>query len=491
MTTETNAPRPTAATETLERHPHWASPLVHGWMVLVTALVFVGKEVPNNLDDLSQFSLGSLGLVGIVVVVVAVLQIVGGFISWRTTRFRITPDEVRIDRNFIQHDSDRLALSKIQSVDVVQPFAARIVGLASLHIDVGAGESKTIEFLSRAEAYRLRDTLMSRARSAVPTARDDSSLPTAPSVVPSAAAGSGSSWQDRHRDERTITSVSARQALLGALLSMSLVFQALVFAVSIVTIVLGHRAVGLSFIAAAILAVVGGTWHALDNSWNFRLARHDDTLKAVHGVTSLTSRTVPVRRVQGVRISRPLLWRAAGLAKVEVTVLGGASLSDVDQSSVLLPVGDADQVRAVLDALWPGFRLERIDLTPAPRQARWFRWFDLRHVAQGWDEDVIVSRHGWLTRVVDVVPHARVQSVELSQGPLQRLLRLAHVEAAVPRGPVHLKCRHMDAEQARHLVLTEMDRARRSRMAELDRVTARPPGAASTTLDRHEQRAGN
>lgn len=55
--------------------------------------------------------------------------------------------------------------------------------------------------------------------------------------------------------------------------------------------------------------------------------------------------------VRGWMILQPLLWRPLGMSRIKMTVLGGIKLSEVGQSTVLLPIGDDEQVRAALDAL--------------------------------------------------------------------------------------------------------------------------------------------
>ena len=59
--------------------------------------------------------------------------------------------------------ADAELATKVQSIDVVQPFVARLFGLAALQIDVGSGAGKKIEFLHRTRAYQLRDYLLARA----------------------------------------------------------------------------------------------------------------------------------------------------------------------------------------------------------------------------------------------------------------------------------------------------------------------------------------
>ena len=76
---------------------------------------------------------------------------------------------------------------------------------------------------------------------------------------------------------------------------------------------------------------------------------------------------------------------------------------------------------------------------------------------------MLVSRSGRLTRVLDVVLHEKMQSVRLSQGPLQRRLGLATVHLDVTPGPVHASAAHRSAAEARALVDAEVERARVSR----------------------------
>ncbi len=87
-----------------------------------------------------------------------------GYVSWRFTRFVIDADELRVDTGAIFRRSIRVAFDKVQSIDVVQPFAARLFGLAELQIDVGSHERSKLRYLSLGRAYALRDYLLARAR---------------------------------------------------------------------------------------------------------------------------------------------------------------------------------------------------------------------------------------------------------------------------------------------------------------------------------------
>ena len=77
----------------------------------------------------------------------------------------------------------------------------------------------------------------------------------------------------------------------------------------------------------------------------------------------------------------------------------------------------------------------------------------------------MITEHGWLSHVRDIVPHAKTQSVRIEQGPLQRRLRLADVHIDTPKGLVNAVAHQLDVATARELALSQLDRARAAREA--------------------------
>jgi len=68
-----------------------------------------------------------------------------------------------------------------------------------------------------------------------------------------------------------------------------------------------------------------------------------------------------------------------------------------------------------------------------------------------------------LTRRTHVVPHARVQSLQLHQGVWQQRLGLADLHVDSPPGPVKVRLRHRDAAEGRALLDRENAVSRRAR----------------------------
>ena len=123
-----------------------------------------------------------------------------------------------------------------------------------------------------------------------------------------------------------------------------------------------------------------------------------------------------------------------------------------------------------------GVDLAALPLVPAPGRARWLAPLRQPFLRFGGTDAVVGAMDGLLTRRVVVAPLARVQSVRVVQGPLQRLLRLAtvHVDTA---GGLHVVGHHRDAGEAYALAATLSSAARAARTA--------PPSAGVPSQGHH------
>jgi putative membrane protein len=111
----------------------------------------------------------------------------------------------------------------------------------------------------------------------------------------------------------------------------------------------------------------------------------------------------------------------------------------------------------------PGVDASNIDMLRVPSRARWrspLRWWTFR---AGATEQVFAVRSGVLTSQYAVMRHEKIQSVALSVGPLQRLLRLATVHVHSTHGPVEMVAPDRDIAEARRILDVEATLARQGR----------------------------
>ena len=95
-------------------------------------------------------------------IAITLISAVYGYIHWMVTRWRLEGDTLRIETGLIRKDSRRLPLARIQAVDIVRPFLARLLGVSELRIRL-AGSGSTdgkLAYLSEAQAAELRLVLL-------------------------------------------------------------------------------------------------------------------------------------------------------------------------------------------------------------------------------------------------------------------------------------------------------------------------------------------
>ncbi len=391
---------------------------------------------------------------------VAVLVVVRGLVTVAVTRYHLHGGELRIDSGLFQKKSKRVRLNRVQSVDVLEPFAARIFGLAEVKVTTAGTERSSVRlrYLSLPVARQLRADLLGRS------AGGDEGAPEAP--------------------ERPILAVPHGQ-LIGAVLLEMVSWRLILLLIGPVLATVGqnngHRAtagVGVVLFLWFAVLIAHSVWRRVTTLWEFTVTESPDGLRIRHGLFSTSRQTVPPGRIQAILIHQPLSWRPFGWVQVRMNVAGYAGNANA-KSTMLLPVADRAFATALVGWVLGGVDIEAIPLTRPPSRARLRCPLWWRAQMAGSDERVFVARHGLWSRTMDVVPHERTQSVRLTAGPVQRALRLATMHLDSTRGPVKTRAANRDALEARVMVDRQVERARAARRESAGSLPA-PPVAQAT-----------
>lgn len=395
---------------------------------------------------------------GFIAAVAGAVVIVGGgygLVTWLFTRYRLTDDSLRINTGPIVRRSRVLRYHRMQAVDVNQPLLARIFGLAELRMDVAGGDKSEgrLGYLTLADARALRARLLARA------AGLHADTPTAP--------------------ERIVLTVPTARVFGATLLSSPVAGSFLAsVVVLVVTIVLGQP-LGLLVMLPWAMGVLTPIARNMARLGGFTLSSSPDGLRTRHGLASVEHQTLPPGRIQGLAISQSLLWRALGWFRVEVDVAGmGGQKEGGLSSAVVLPVGDRADVATVVGHLFGSIDPLAISRHGVPGRASWLRPLGAGFLSWGRDEAVFVTTEGWIDRRINVVPHAKTQSVRATQGPLQRLLGLASVAVDTPLGPVNAVALHRGTAEAVTLVHEQIELAQRLRIRSAGDQWLEPVGEA-------------
>jgi putative membrane protein len=423
---------------------------VRSFLVLVAAAA-------STWDDVLR---GDLGPIAWVVLALLVSGAVYGAASWLRTKYWIEADELRVDTGVVSRQSRRIRVDRLQGIDIVQPFVARLFGLAELRMDVAGGGARegSLAFLTLADAQALRETLLQR-RDVVRAAELEPVVGDSLADLPPPRA-----------PERVLARLDLRTLLVGLLLSP----ETLLFTIAAVAWAVALLRFGWFGGVAGAVPVLGGFALAqlrkLTAYYAFTVSTAPSGLQITRGLLELNAQTVTLSMVQGLVVSEPWMWRGLGWARLDVAVAGqvGSDSQGRPSASTVMPVAPRDVVlalaRTVLEASGcPD--IEEVALAPPPRRARWAAPVAWRFLAAGIGPDVVVSREGLLTRRTHVVPHVRVQSLQVRQGPWLRRLQLATLQVDSPPGPLRLRLRHRDADEARTLLTEENELCRAARLA--------------------------
>lgn len=453
------------------RKVHPISPLVHAVAVfpamggLVIAFAASGgaslaerlSQLPG-LESLSALSPILIAIAGIAVIAALLSLIVAAyqFIAWRALSFWFDEDgDFRVQSGVLFRQQRRVQLSRIQTVDVTQPLAARVFSMAALVIEVaGQADSRVrLKYLTLDDAREIRREVLARA------AGLDAMTEEAPQDVIASVPG-----------KRLAASLVLRLSTAGLLL-----LTAIIVAVSYLTE--GWAGIGFALVTGGLPLII--VLSEFVRFYGFTVAQSPDGLRLRYGLLRTESRTVPPGRVQAIDYVEPLLWRRMGWARVQVTIAGvGTESSNSNQGqrgdTVLIPVADVDQAREIVSQVLPALDTSELEWVSAPRRA-WKRSpIQWRNLAVGWDEQTFAIRRGRVTRHLAALPHARTQSVRWTQGPWERALGLASMHVDITPGPVSVTGFHLDSENAREIATHQAQAAREGRRNDRSIHWARP-----------------
>lgn len=429
------------ATELRRLHP--VTPFLKGWKFVAVLVAIVGQQ---------SFRGTTLRVLVAELAGVLVFGLVLGACSWWFTKYRIEGEDLRVDSGILFRRSRRVRIDRLQAVDIVRPVVARLLGVAELRLEVagGAQAEAPLAYLSEHHAQRLRAELLARAAGLA------ADTPEAP--------------------ERQLVAVPPSTLLASTIISAPFLVAALGFVVVAVTTSFVQQIAGVALLVPWALGGVGVVWRQFVSEYGFSVSESPDGLRIRKGLLDTWAQTVPPGRVQAVEIEQQLLWRPKGWVKLTVNVAGYAGRNtEGPTSSTLLPVAPWPVARALLQRVLPDVDVDRVPRVSAPRRARWLRPIGWRFLRYGSDEKVFVSEVGWLTRRIAVVPHAKMQSVRITQGPLQRALRLATVHVDTPVGPVDAVALHRSSDEARHIAEAQAELARHARKLAGPERWMRPP----------------
>ncbi|MEF8906678.1 MAG: PH domain-containing protein [Haloarculaceae archaeon] len=394
-------------------------------------------------------------------VIAGIVLLAAGLVTvWQTAYVRrfsyeVTEDTFDIASGVLSRREREIPYERVQNVDISENVLQRLLGLAQLRIETagGSGTEAQLRYVTRAEAGRLQELLGERKRRTAgevdSTAEDDAT---------GTAVETETLFTLSDRELGILGVVSADLRLLG-LASVLLSGFAPQIAAQL------QPGPDLVSLAGPVLALLGllGLWAlsaitAVFRFYGFELRRRADELRYERGLLQRYSGTIPVDKVQTLRLRENVLARALGYAGLVIETAGYGPGQDGGAQSAV-PLAKRERALALAREVEP---VGAVEFERPPRRARtryaaryglavagltagvWAvdaltGWLPLWYLAAGlllavppaahlaWrhrgyhvGEDYFVTRNGFWRRETVVVPYDRVQTVANSQSVFQR-----------------------------------------------------------------------
>lgn len=484
---------------------HPATPLLRGGIAFVA---IVGVVLVNLRDVVIQLAIGGPDLgedpvewivdhgfaaaaLGVVAVALALFTL-AFFVSWRMHTFRITDELVEVRSGVLFRTNRRGRLDRIQGVNIARPLLARMFGAAKLEVNVAGHDANVqLAYLGSAAADELRREILLLA---------SGSRSVAGAVPVIGGTGARAVIEQRARellapelDPDAAAPESVVQLHLGRLLGSIILSGFTLFVIAILTALIVSVSVTreLFFLFVFVPGIIGMGGYYLTRftrSVRYSIAATPDGVRIGFGLLSTSNETLPPGRIHAIQVRQPLLWRPAGWWQITINraATSRSSGSERQAQTIVLPVGNLDDVLRVLELLLPGADSEAIlrgirgtgpdGFTISPPRARMLRWFSRRRNGFASSGDLVLLRRGAIWRELAIVPLPRVQSLALHQGPLLRLLGLASLRLHTIAGPVEAYLGALDAVEATAFFGATADAAIRAAAADTSHRW-RAPGA--------------
>ena len=360
--------------------------------------------------------------------VIVAVGVVAGVISWAVTTWSVDGSILQVSTGLIRRKVVRLPLSRVQAVDLVEPWLARVLGLAEVRVRTGGGGGgdARLQYLSVSHAQAVRTALVALAHGL-------------PGSTPEAV-------------DRPLVKVDNGLLVLSTLLTGRVLSSVAFVGLEVVLFTI-HQTVVASSLLLYMFASLSALGRRIANEWGLAVSESPDGLRVKTGLGSRVRETIPPNRIQALHQLEPLFWRAFGWQRLEIHLAGGVARRRNQPRAVvrraLLPVGHRPECDLLLSRL---LGRTGVALTTPPSRGRVRSPFSFHFLAAGHDGWVAMSTSGRLSRRTEIIPLAKVQSIHYVQGPILRALRLATVRVVAAGRDTSVSWRQWDAFEARKLV---------------------------------------
>lgn len=428
---------------------------VQGGLQAIVGIVVAGVFGAGSVGGTT-----GLAIFGVVVVLGVGVALVWQVAYFRRFEYRLTADTFDIDSGVLSRREREIPYTRIQNVDITQNVVQRVLGIAEVRLETaGGGQTEArLRYVSYDEAERLQEEVSRRKRQdAGETTEADTERPESQPLF------------EITPRELAVLGVVSMDARLLSLLALPLSFAG----PSVYAEVLPEGDLLWLFVPLAIVgtllatAAVSGVL-AITRYYDFTLVATDDEYRYERGLLQRFSGSIPKTKVQTITIKENLIARWLGYASMTIETAGAAGTgqeqSNTSQSAI--PIARRERVSALAKRIEP---FESLSFVRPPKRARlryaaryaiavtvvvalvaaaalaidwggpWYAVLalyalvppaaHLKWANRGYrlEDDHVITRNGFWSRQIAVVPAYRIQTIATSATIFQRRRSLATV----------------------------------------------------------------
>jgi putative membrane protein len=318
---------------------------------------------------------GKLLLFGAIAIAMVAI-VLTSILSWLRYTYRLEQNELRIEYGVFIRKKRYIPLERIQSLDISEGILQRLCGMVKVKIETAGGSGNdeaeaVLAAISKEEARFIQEYVAAAKNPVVQEAESVQEIPShtvyrmTPAQLILLSLTSGGVGV-------VISAVLAFFSQLDDLIPYGRIFRGVEqWAVSnliiIVLLVFG------GFVAAWVIALIG----TMLKYANFNVIKTEHDLVISQGLLEKRQITIPLTRIQAIRINENIVRQWLGYGAVMVESAGGSASNQEGSKVLLLPLVKIDTIKDILGPYLTDYQLSS-SFNPVPKRAM------LRYVFRSW-----------------------------------------------------------------------------------------------------------
>lgn len=445
----------------------------------------------DGKDDIIQIGSESAWLRASPIIFLGVallIMVTSALVKWLRYTYRVEDMELRIEHGLFIKKKRYIPFERIQSLDFSESVLHRPFGLVKVKVETAGGNLDQSEAemsaIYKEDAIAIKN-LITEAKSSGKLSEDEQSGDIGIAINESIL------YKITNKQLLFFASTSGRAGVIvSAIIAFFSQFQDFIPFDKIFKEMAHIARAGYILLSIIVIAVLLFSWLlsviiAYLKYNDFTLKQVEDNLVITRGLLEKRTTTIPLRRIQAVKITESPLRQPFGYASVAVEYAGG-SITDDKSEGLLMPVVKKRVIGTYLEEALSDYSFN-VDLISAPKRAKHRFYFvkliqtfilaavlsiwlwpygllscilvggawvlgEFQFRSAGWNitDSQLVCRYRDFQQQTVFMKKDRMQSLDISENWFQKRAQLATVATAVMSGGVGAAgVRHIEKEDAR------------------------------------------